>query len=310
MGMKRSLTTAYHPQADGQTEIMNQGLEISLRAYVGPSRDDWAQTLDGLALAYNSTPHTATGFSPAYLLRGYHPITGSTLIHSPESIPRPPDASNSTKFGDGAIVEESGKIQSHIPEALEMSEQFKAERQRAQEALMLGQQYQKRAYNKGRLTTEFNVGDLVLFNPHSLALLKGEKGRGQKLLMKYDGPFEVIKKLSPVSYQLRLPQSYGMHPILNIAHLEKYEQSPPEFGNRPTKSLNRDDFEVHQEFEVERIISERYKKARNGRRMLQYLTRFKGYTAEADEWLSANQLRNAPEVLDDWRNTKIRHRDQ
>ena len=32
----------YHPQADGQTEVFNQSLEISLQAYVGPSRDDWA----------------------------------------------------------------------------------------------------------------------------------------------------------------------------------------------------------------------------------------------------------------------------
>ena len=36
MGMTRVLTTAYHPQPDGQTEIMNQSLEIFLRAYIGP----------------------------------------------------------------------------------------------------------------------------------------------------------------------------------------------------------------------------------------------------------------------------------
>ncbi len=40
MGMKRALTTSHHPQADGQTEILNQGLEIALRAYIGPNRDD------------------------------------------------------------------------------------------------------------------------------------------------------------------------------------------------------------------------------------------------------------------------------
>src|ERR1700691_966196 len=83
MGMARSLTTAYHPQADGQTEVLNQSLEILLRAYVGPSRDDWAKHLDALSLSYNSTPHTATGFAPAYLLRGYTPVTGSTILHSP-----------------------------------------------------------------------------------------------------------------------------------------------------------------------------------------------------------------------------------
>src|SRR6267154_3711499 len=68
MGMTRSLTTAYHPQADGQTEVLNQSLEICLRSYVGPSRDNWEKYLDALALSYNSTPHTATGFAPAYLL--------------------------------------------------------------------------------------------------------------------------------------------------------------------------------------------------------------------------------------------------
>ena len=45
MGMKRSLTTSYHPQADGQMEIMNQYLEISLRAFIRPNRDNWAPVL-------------------------------------------------------------------------------------------------------------------------------------------------------------------------------------------------------------------------------------------------------------------------
>ena len=89
MGTKRSLTTAYHPQADGQTEILNQTLEIALRAYIGPSRNDWEQHLNALSLAYNSSPHTATTFAPAYLLRGFVPITISTLINPPSHVPRP-----------------------------------------------------------------------------------------------------------------------------------------------------------------------------------------------------------------------------
>ena len=89
MGMIRSLTTAYHPQANGQTEVLNQSLEISLRAYVGPSRNDWVNYLDALALSHNTTPHTATGFAPAYLLRGYIQTTGSTLVHCPDGIARP-----------------------------------------------------------------------------------------------------------------------------------------------------------------------------------------------------------------------------
>ena len=108
-----------------------------------------------------------------------------------------------------------------------MLEQFNADRQQAQEALLLGQYFQKRAYNKGQLSYEFEEGDLVLINPHSLSLLGLEKGRGKKLLMRYNGPFEIIKKISPVSYQLRMPASYKIHLVLNIVHPERYCVSLP-----------------------------------------------------------------------------------
>ena len=102
---------------------------------------------------------------------------------------------------------------------------------------MLGQHFQRQSYNKGQLPFEFQEGDLVLLNLHSLYLLRNETGHGRKLLMKYDGPFEIIRKLSAVSYRLQMPKSYGIHPMLNIAHLEKYQPSPAKFSNRPTKSL-------------------------------------------------------------------------
>jgi hypothetical protein len=122
--------------------------------------------------------------------------------------------------------------------------------------------------------------------------------------MKYDGPFEIMKKISAVSYQLKMPASYGIHPVLNIAHLERYQASPPEFGDRPQKSLNREDFDELPEYEVDKIVAERRKKGRNGRRILQYLTRFKGYSEEYDEWLTSKQLKNAPEPLELWKNSR------
>ena len=77
--------------------------------------------------------------------------------------------------------------------------------------------------------------------------------------MKYDGPFEIIQKLSAVSYWLRMPESYGIHPVLNIAHLEKYQPSPAKFSNQPTRSLNRADFNELSEYEVEMIIANQRK---------------------------------------------------
>lgn len=305
MGMKRSLTTSYHPQTDGQTEVLNQGLEIALRAYIGPSRDDWAAHLDTLALSYNATPHTATGYAPAYLLRGYLPITGSTFLHSPEPIPRLTQSTESNRSPDALSALD--KISAgNVTDLEDMVEGFIMDRHRAQEALTLGQHHQCKAYNDGRLLTEYEVGDKVLINPHSLQLLKAEKGRGKKLLMKYDGPFEIIGKISPVAYRLRMPASYGVHPILNIAHLEKYVDSPTELGDRPRRNLHRANFEDLPEENVDRIVSERKKPGRNGQLITKYLIRFEHYNADHDEWKTAVQLKNAPEILQSWRARMLR----
>ena len=136
--MTHLLTTAYHPQVDGQTKVLNQSLEISLQAYVGPSCDDWAKQLDPLSLSYNSSPHTATGFAPTYLLRGYTSITGSTIPHSPEPISRPPGDKEFPQPYHGTATQES-----FSERTLEMTESFNVDWHRAQESLMLRQHFQK-----------------------------------------------------------------------------------------------------------------------------------------------------------------------
>ena len=120
MGMVRSLTTAYHPQYDGQTKVLNKFFEISLHAYVSLSRNDWVSYLDALELSYNTTPHTATGFAPVYLLRGYILTTRSTLVFHPEGIARP-----ATGMGSHNLRElgNNNKTSLH-PATLEMSEAF------------------------------------------------------------------------------------------------------------------------------------------------------------------------------------------
>lgn len=97
-----------------------------------------------------------------------------------------------------------------------------------------------------------------------------------------------------------MPASYGIHPVLNSAHLELYHSSDPSLGLRPTKSLARADFVDLPEYEVEKIIAERWRKSRNHRRVQELLTRFSGYDSSYDEWLPRKHLRNAPEILRDW----------
>ncbi|TFK48351.1 hypothetical protein OE88DRAFT_1608176, partial [Heliocybe sulcata] len=67
-----------------------------------------------------------------------------------------------------------------------------------------------------RMLQEFEARDFVVLNPHTLNLLRSEKGCSQKLLMHYNGPFKINHKLSLVIYQLHFPILYCMHPILDI----------------------------------------------------------------------------------------------
>lgn len=298
MGTNRALTTAYHPQADGQTEVLNQTLEIAIRAYIGPSRDNWENTIDALAMSYNTAVHTSTGYSPAYLLRGYQPLTATMLDSSSQEISSL-EADRTTRepsnTGDFELLDAQAQI---------MMERFVAERNHAKDALLIGQIAQQKYYNQGRLTKEFEEGDVVLINRQNLGLMRTEKGRGNKLLPKYDGPFEVAKKLSPVTYRLRLPLSYGIHPVLNISHLEKYVQSPPEYGIREAIPLQRPGFDEQTEVEVDKIVAEKWTKGPHGRRVPRYRLRYVGYGPEDDEWVTRQGMRNAPEILQEWNDKK------
>ena len=64
------MSTAYHPQTDGQTERANRVVEDMLRAFVNLHRDDWDEHLATVEFAYNSSPHTSTGFTPFELNGG------------------------------------------------------------------------------------------------------------------------------------------------------------------------------------------------------------------------------------------------
>ncbi|KAJ1039810.1 hypothetical protein NDA10_001347 [Ustilago hordei] len=61
MGVKHSLSMAYHPQTDGQTERVNQVIEQYLRMYCNYEQDDWANLLDTAAFVYNNTVHNSIG---------------------------------------------------------------------------------------------------------------------------------------------------------------------------------------------------------------------------------------------------------
>jgi transposase InsO family protein len=73
LGINHKLSTAYHPQTDGQTERLNQTLEQYLRNYIGFQQDDWVKLLPLVQFAYNSSLYTSTKMSPFYANYSYEP---------------------------------------------------------------------------------------------------------------------------------------------------------------------------------------------------------------------------------------------
>jgi hypothetical protein len=69
-GVKLNMSTAMHPQTDGQTETANRVVEQMLRHYVSYSQEDWDQYLDVIELAYNSSVHSTIGMTPFYMDTG------------------------------------------------------------------------------------------------------------------------------------------------------------------------------------------------------------------------------------------------
>jgi hypothetical protein len=70
--MEMALSTAYHPQMDGQTEQLNQELEQYLQLYINCMQTDWVDWLPITEFTYNNCKHSATSFLPFFLEYGHH----------------------------------------------------------------------------------------------------------------------------------------------------------------------------------------------------------------------------------------------
>ena len=145
------LSTLHHPQHNRQTEQQNQTLEIALRAYVAGSKATWAKWLPALAFVYNSTPSSSTGYSPFFLLYGFKPHSLANYVHGDSRSIAWPLTNQSAQ---GFIQE------------LEVHHTLSRQAQ---------------AYDQKHHPEEYEVGNEVLMNPHSLGLVD-IRGSGHKLL--------------------------------------------------------------------------------------------------------------------------------
>ena len=84
-GIKGTLSTAYHPRTDGQSERAIQELEIHLWCFMNDEQDDWVDWISLAKYAFNDKPNTSTGVTPHYATLGLHPAKGyPSVMHDPD----------------------------------------------------------------------------------------------------------------------------------------------------------------------------------------------------------------------------------
>ena len=198
MGTQLMMSTTFHPQTDGHSEMTIQVLEDMLRACVLDLKGKWDEHLPLVEFAYNNSYKASIQMAPYETLYGRScrsPIcwknVGKRSITGPDLI-------RDTSEKVGLIWK----------------------------CLLTAQSRQKSYADRRRRPLEFEVGDHVFLKVMPKRGLVGFDKRG-KLSPRYIRPFEILEKVGTVVYRLALPSSLsGVHEVFHVSMLQKYTPDP------------------------------------------------------------------------------------
>jgi len=271
LGIKLRMSTAYHPQSDGQAEKANATLETFLTEYIAqlPLPEQWVRLLPLAEFTYNAVKHKAIGMTLFEADIGYVPRLPLDLL-APD--PRRLDSEEGL-----AYVEELSKTLRMLRERME-------ETQVAMTA----------EANEKRQPHPFWVGDEVFLDtcllPIGYANVSGtanDSGNSWKFQHPYAGPFMLLKKIGENAFVLDIPKHWRLHPVFNVAHLkpsrvDRSREHPPPPPLRSTAMA---------EYEVETTREHRGMTNRD----LEYLVKWAGYSDAT--WEPLGNLRGSSNEL-------------
>lgn len=242
-------TTSWHPQADGQSERSNQTAEIALRFLLAHNANaDWLRALLDIRAHMNNSSNDATGCSPNEILYGFRLREGLDLIDM--------------------------DVRDH-DDIVRQRAEYRAE---AADALAWAAAKMKLRYDPKHVPLHLQEGDFACIELH-----RGYKavtgGLSQKFTSQRMGPYRVIGARGKQAYELDLPASMKIHPVISIEHLVPAPKGKDPFS-RNQQPWHPPAIRDGDQYEVDRV---------DGRRILhrrvQYHIRWKGYDDDPGEWV-------------------------
>jgi hypothetical protein len=279
MGASLKMSTAFHPQTDGQTENANKQLGEKLRCFVNAEQLNWAALLPELQIATNTAKCEATGVSP---YRMNHGVDMRTPLDAQLEL-------------DGAA-----RRGAH-PGAVQTARRVAAAQAGARDTIEKAQAKNKRDSARGRREVEIKVGDKAWLSNRNLVIPR-VAGRARKLEPLYYGPYEVLELVGSNAARLRLPDGCKLHPVFNMDLLKLYHDGRLTHPDREVRdhrppALVEEDPErggpvQDPVYEVEAIIG-----ARRARGKREYRVKWLGWPVEQASWMSRDQLDNCAELV-------------
>lgn len=271
MSIEQRMSSAFHPQSDGQTERANRTLEAMLRHYVNERNDDWSNHLTAAEIAINNCQQASTKFSPFFMNYGFNPRFPFLVQARP----------NSNEL-------------STVPAVEEMFKTIQKTTQQAITNLKHAQRQQSYYANQRRREGQFKVGEQVYVSTANMNITSGVN----KLNPKFIGPFPILKVINPVAVQLELPDHYKIHNSFHVSKVRR-AKTTEQFPNRPVLEkpppIIKADNDQESEWEIEKIVDKRRRRNR-----VEYLVKWKGYDSHDNQWLPVSQLTNSRDVIKDF----------
>ncbi|KAH7297943.1 hypothetical protein KP509_25G020000 [Ceratopteris richardii] len=181
------MSTAFHPQTDGETERVNRVLEDMLRMYVNDKKNNWTEYLPLVEYAYNSAWHSSIKMTSFEAMYGYNCLLSHSLFNS----------------------------QNQVEISKQLLENMDLELNKVRKNMKDAQKRQKLYHDLKKRPLDFRTNDLVFLkvSPYKSNLVLGKDCR---LSPRYAGPFKILKKIGSVAYLLDLPNTLKIHPVFHV----------------------------------------------------------------------------------------------